>query len=342
MPDTMIRRLFPGSNTHAGFFGFFENLRSQASRCLILKGGPGVGKSTLMGAVGKYFEEKHHPVTYYHCSGDPDSLDAVFAPEAGYLILDGTAPHIVDPILPGAEDGILNLGICLNEGELTAHRIEISAIAQEMQACYARAYRYLSAAYTLRQDATAIYDAAFSPASRRALENELLSLLPGGPEGPVTHAYAQAITCQGVIQQVDSILCDTVYCLDLPWGFDGDALLSLLVQGAKRNRLAMQLYHDPLDGEKLCHIQLGNRVFTTAVMMDAPSFAPDLDKDILRHAAPRLAFDRAVYDLTLNQAIDALADAKTKHDQMERYYIDAMDYGRLTAIRQELMESLPK
>lgn len=341
MPDTMIRRLFPGSNTHAGFFGFFENLRSQASRCLILKGGPGVGKSTLMGAVGKYFEEKHQPVVYYHCSGDPDSLDAVFAPEAGYLILDGTAPHIVDPILPGAEDGILNLGICLNERELTAHRAEISAIAGEIQGCYARAYRYLSAAHTLRQDAAAIYDAAFSPASRRALENELLSLLPGGPEGPVHHAFAQAITCQGVIQQVDSILEGPLCCLDLPWGFDADALLAPLVQGAKRSRLAMQLYHDPLDGEKLCHIRLGSRVFTTAVMMDAPSFTPELDKDLLRRAAPRLAFDRAVYDLTLNQAIEALAEAKERHDQMERYYIDAMDYSRLTAIREEVMESLP-
>ena len=104
----------------------------------------------------------------------------------------------------------------------------------------------------------------------------------------------------------------------------------------------MQLYHDPLDGEKLCHVRLGSRVFTTAVMMDAPSFTPELDKDLLRRAAPRLAFDRAVYDLTLNQAIEALAEAKERHDQMERYYIDAMDYSRLTAIREEVMESLPQ
>lgn len=33
----------------------------------------------------------------------------------GLLILDGTAPHIADPEIPGARDSIINLGECLNE-----------------------------------------------------------------------------------------------------------------------------------------------------------------------------------------------------------------------------------
>ena len=53
--------------------------------------------------------------TLYFCSGDPDSLDSVAVPHAGLLILDGTAPHIVDPEIPGARDSIINLGECLNE-----------------------------------------------------------------------------------------------------------------------------------------------------------------------------------------------------------------------------------
>jgi len=336
----MIRRLFPGSNTCTGFYGYFENLRGQADRCVILKGGPGVGKSSLMGEVGKHFEKLGQHVTYYQCSGDPESLDAVLVHESGFLIMDGTAPHIVDPSLPGAEDSILNLGVCLNEKQLTVHREELKNIMKEISLCYSRAYRYLSAANVLRQDAAAIYAAAFSEKSRRALENELISLLPGGPEGKNTHAFAQAITCQGVMQQVDSILTDTVYCLDLPWGFDAHSLLGPLVQAAGRNHLAVSAYHDPLQGEKLCHVGLGSALFTTAVMMDAPVFSPEMDKNLLRKEAPRLAFDRAVYDLTLNQAVEALAEAKARHDELERYYIDAMDYSRLGAIKQEFLEEI--
>ena len=103
------RHLFPGSNTAAGFVGFFEPLHSAARRTVILKGGPGVGKSTLMGKVGKHYEHLGLETDYYHCSGDPDSLDAVAVPEMGFLILDGTAPHTVDPALPGAREALTAL-----------------------------------------------------------------------------------------------------------------------------------------------------------------------------------------------------------------------------------------
>ena len=142
---------FPGSNTADGFVGYFEHLRRRAQRAVILKGGPGVGKSTLMAAVGARFEGRGEPVAYFHCSGDPDSLDAVFAPEAGYLVLDGTAPHVIDPRLPGARDGILNLGVCLNEKQLEKEADAIEALTGEIAACYAQAYRYLAAAGRTRR-----------------------------------------------------------------------------------------------------------------------------------------------------------------------------------------------
>ena len=51
-----------------------------AKRTLIIKGGPGVGKSTLMKKAGVHYEEEGMEVHYYHCSGDPDSVDAVYVP----------------------------------------------------------------------------------------------------------------------------------------------------------------------------------------------------------------------------------------------------------------------
>ena len=342
MVNEKIRHLFSGSNTCAGFMGFFEELRFRARRTVILKGGPGVGKSTLMKEAGKHFEQMDQPVIYYHCSGDPDSLDAMLAPESGFLMLDGTAPHIIDPRLPGARDCILNLGVCLNEKQLENQQIPLEKLFADISAAYSRAYRYLAAAKSLRNDAAAVYDAAFSKQSRRKLENELSSLAPATPAGNTLHAFAQAITCQGVVQQIDSILTDSVYCLDIPWAFDAHALLLPLLNDAQKEGLASSVYHDPLDAGCLSHLALGPVLFTTAIVPGAPVLSPDLDESLLRREAPRLAFDRAVYDLTLNQAIDALADAKALHDTLERYYIDAMDFARLSAIKQELMETLPR
>ena len=335
------KHLFPGSNTAHGFVGFFHDLRRQAGRTVILKGGPGVGKSTLMRDVGGHYERLGMEVRYYHCSGDPDSLDAVFAPESGFLVLDGTAPHIVDPSLPGAEDGILNLGQCLNEKQLAGQRLEIRALTKEISALYAQAYRYLSAALNLRSDAAAVYENALSDHEASLLRRELTALIPPGAAGQDSHLFAQAITWKGVLQHVEDALTERVYCLDAPWGFDADILLRPLWDGAGQRGIQRGAYHDPLDASRLAHVTAGGASFTTAVLMDAQVFTPQLDGAVLRRESARLAFDRAAYDLMLNQAVDALARAKEKHDALERYYVDAMDYDRLDEIRRAFLKALP-
>ncbi len=335
------RHLFPGSNTAAGFAGFFESLRGAAQRTVILKGGPGVGKSTLMGKVGKHYERLGLDTDYYHCSGDPDSLDAAAVPEAGFLILDGTAPHIVDPVFPGARDGILNLGVCLDEEQLAGQAEEIESLNREISGCYQRAYRYLRAALAVREDAAAVYRAALAEKEKHALQKELTALLPAAGPGPESHAFCQAITWKGVAQETDALLNETACCLDVPWGFDADVILRPVWDAASRRGMARTAWHDPLDADKLGHVTAGNTVFTTAVMMDGMLFTPGLDENLLRNEASRLAFDRAACDLMTNQAVEALAQAKQKHDELERYYIDAMDYDRLEEIKGEFLSSLP-
>ena len=341
MVTDAVRHFFPGSNTGAGFVGFFENLRSHAGRTVILKGGPGVGKSSLMKAVGQHYEDEKIPVIYYHCSGDPDSLDAVFVPDRDYLMLDGTAPHIVDPALPGAADGILNLGVCLDENQLGSQRESVECLNREISACYAQAYRYLRAAQAMRDDAGAVCAAALGRNARRAALEELLSYFPEHGGDGETHLFAQAITWKGVLQYMDGVLTEKTVCLDVPWGFDVHGLLNDLWQIAARKQICRTAYHDPLDAAKLAHIQTGDTAYVTAVLTGAPVVTPQLDRQIMSREEPRLSFDRAVHDLALNQAVEALANAKKKHDQLERYYIDAMDWGRLNAIRQEALEELP-
>ena len=335
------RHLFLGSNTAAGFVGFYEALRGAARRTVILKGGPGVGKSTLMGSVGKHYERLGLETAYYHCSGDPDSLDAVAVPDAGFLVMDGTAPHIVDPACPGARDGILNLGVCLDEAQLACQMEEIENLNREIAGCYAQAYRYLRAALALRQDAAAVYDAALPEKEKRAIQRELTALLPASGPGGESHAFCQAVTWKGVLQETDALLNETICCLDVPWGFDADALLRPVWEAAKWQGVARAAWHDPLDAGKLGHVTAGGAVFTTAVVMDGLLFTPDLDEGALRREASRLTFDRAACDLLITQAVEALAQAKQKHDALERYYIDAMDYEKLEEIKGEFLGSLP-
>lgn len=88
------RHLYPGGNTSVGFYSYYDHIiRPDATRIISIKGGPGVGKSTLMRKIGEEFEAKGWDVEYFHCSSDNNSLDAIRLPQVEVALLDGTAPH---------------------------------------------------------------------------------------------------------------------------------------------------------------------------------------------------------------------------------------------------------
>jgi len=114
-----VRKLFPGANTADGPYNFFNYIiPSNVNRIFCLKGGPGVGKSSMMKKIAKYFEEEGYELELHYCPSDPSSLDGLVIKELGIVLLDGTAPHIVDPKDPGAIDEIINLGEYWNLKEL--------------------------------------------------------------------------------------------------------------------------------------------------------------------------------------------------------------------------------
>ena len=93
----MVTNFFLGANSSGGFQdlyrAFVQDERNED--VMVLKGGPGVGKSTLMKALGRRAEAEGEDVEYIWCSGDPDSLDAVRLPRLGIIAVDGTSPHVV-------------------------------------------------------------------------------------------------------------------------------------------------------------------------------------------------------------------------------------------------------
>lgn len=115
-----LPQFFLASNTPQGFFSLFNHLYypEQDWFCYIIKGGPGTGKSTLMKKIVEVSQKNKIKTELIYCSSDPNSLDAVIFPEIKKCIVDGTAPHTLDPIYPGISDKIINLGDFWNEKKL--------------------------------------------------------------------------------------------------------------------------------------------------------------------------------------------------------------------------------
>ena len=97
-------------------------------------------------------ERKGLNAVRYHCSSDPKSLDGVFVKEKGLAIIDGTAPHLFDPVYPGARDIIINLGEAWDLKKLEKNISEIKELSAKKSACYKTAYRLLGAAKSFERE----------------------------------------------------------------------------------------------------------------------------------------------------------------------------------------------
>ena len=146
MPPTVD--FFMGAITGHGFVNYFDRLYNEdASRVILLKGGSGTGKSTLLKRVAAAAETKNEGLTErIHCSSDPSSLDAVLFGSGKYGILDATSPHTMDPRWPGAVDSIVNLGDHWDESVLQKAKPKIVELGKRKRKIYEEVYRCLEAA----------------------------------------------------------------------------------------------------------------------------------------------------------------------------------------------------
>ena len=145
---------FLGGNTPTGFYSLYHQLSDPARmRALyIIKGGPGSGKSTLMRRVERHAQAAGLETQQVLCSGDPDSLDAVIIPALGAALVDGTAPHVVEPKCPGVVERYIDLSEFYDRAGLQPLKQDILEATAEYQGHYKRVYRCLGAAGELRRD----------------------------------------------------------------------------------------------------------------------------------------------------------------------------------------------
>ena len=149
MKTTKAKKIcrFASSNSFLGFRSYFDQaFPSHAfDRIFVIKGGPGTGKSTLMKKCAALADALSADTEKIFCSSDPKSLDGVIMRLSDHkvAILDGTAPHERDAVIPGAVDTLVNLGVTWNEELLTSHREEIIHLNRKKSEEYSHAYTEL-------------------------------------------------------------------------------------------------------------------------------------------------------------------------------------------------------
>lgn len=346
--------MFPGGNTPLGFYSYYDNIidRTKAKHVYCLKGGPGVGKSSYMKRVANEMEALGESIEYLHCSSDPHSLDGIHIVNHGIVLVDGTAPHVTDPVYPGAVDEIINLGDFWHLDGIKAHRDAIIATQHNISYEFSRAYKFLAAAANIDEDTNSIYRNVTDEVELDKLAIYLSDkIFKGTGKGEASRArrlFASAVTPAGLVNYSDTVLnaCERVYALRIGDGvcsFGGaDMIMNRLAEDIKRYGYMCELFYCPMKPtSRIEHIVIpelktGITVLNKynndeTVATEIIELMQCVNRAKLRERADKLDENNEMYNRLLMYAERALKDAYWLHNTLEAYYIPNIDFDAVNA-----------
>lgn len=360
------RHMFPGGNTCKGFYSYYDHIMSQeqANRVFVVKGGPGTGKSTFMRRVADRFVKKGYDVEVMHCSSDPGSLDGVVVPGLHVAIMDGTAPHEVDPKNPGAIDETINLGEFWDTGKIERNREKIYGINLEIGKLFKRTYRYLAAAAHVYEDNSDIFRVAMDRqkavmAANRIIKEHFEQDPVSEYGGGIRKLFATAVTPRGLRSFLPSILNvkKIVVLKSSPWNTT-DEVISRIIEAARDRGFYTEVLYCGLFPEKPEHVVVPEKdlcvatsnkyhtvITTDRDVDDGENINLDeyLDNMTIEKEKDMIEYNRLEFEGLLNRAVMTLEQAKNLHDILEKYYIAGMDFDAVDECMERIiarMESM--
>lgn len=350
---------FACGNTARGFWNFFESNLADLKKVYILKGGPGTGKSTLMKRIGKQYLNKGYDIEYIHCSSDPDSLDGMIVRSLSFGIVDGTAPHVIEPSIPGAVEEYVNLGISWDTHLLKKAARNIKDIKEQITECYTNVYERFKEALETYDEWKKIYIQNMDIIKAEEMGDYLLELIFSSvvfkEQGRIYHRFLGGSTPYGTMDYVENLTdgLSTRYFIKGRPGSGKSTMLKKLLKKAEELGVTTEVYHcgfDPNSLDMLIFPELSLCIFdSTAPHEYYPKEEHDLVIDMYEECIkPETDEDNVEliedikkrYNEMIEEGISYLSKAKALHDELEQYYVRATDYEIVDVLIGDLIEKI--
>lgn len=335
----MGHRFFSGSNSGTGFYNYFNGIVPEwehLHRYFLIKGGPGVGKSTLMKRVVKQAEEAGEEVECFYCSGDPDSLDAVRLVKRGIVFADATSPHCMDPNYPGAVEEIVSLGDYIQREKIGKRREEIETLTKSNKVSYRRAYAFLGAAAALREEARREILSCIDEKKIEAWAKEL-----GGREEMFgtkqnRNLFLDAISCKGRVH-FDEVLEDAPNLYRVH-GRYRDTVADRLAKEVRAER--KEWFCDPLFPQNIRHLLIRENGVALTVNEGKEGTGIDSEEFLKKDCHELVKVYETEAGRLEEEAIGCLKECKKIHDKLEEQYKECVDFAGVTHHTERLLSLL--
>ncbi|MDR2074123.1 MAG: hypothetical protein LBP36_02005 [Oscillospiraceae bacterium] len=353
--NSKTMRFFLGSSSPRGFYSKFDSLYEPKDGwyCRILKGSPGCGKSNLIKKVAEAGVKNKTETQYIYCSSDPDSLDGVVLPELKTCVIDGTAPHSMDPIYPGAVEHIINLGEFWNPKLLRSSREKIIGSNNANVELHSKAKKYLASYGAINSDTTETeinkIDFGKIKSYAKKLSKKIFTETPA-KESKEYLRFISAISPQGIIFYEDNLKrFENIYEIVDQHGIAGDLLLRIVRSDALNHGFDVITCFNPLSlNERLESLLFPE--LNTAVVISNLWHSISEKIETKKIYAKRFLYDgqesyysdfnKKTESSLIAEAISVMKEAKEIHDELESFYIKAMDFEAIDKVTEKIISEI--
>lgn len=346
---------FLGANSYSGFKSLFNEIYNPTKddKLIILKGGPGTGKSTIMKKVADAAEELNYTVEINPCSSDPESLDGVSINEKNFKVVDGTAPHIMEPKYPGVCENIINLGECWNNDKLNCLCDEIKEATDINRMYHTKSSLNLKAAALIENEIDSIASGFIDyDKIQRTITRLCKTYINKNSAGELKKRFLSSVTPNGIYVN-DSInhFADKTIVINSKIGLASKLIINGIYDYIKENGINAIALISPTSAniDEAEHIIMPHDGISILISNDYHSFNSEF-KTInesqfyspteYKNNKNKLNFLNKAKKKLIDASIEQLQQAKTTHDLLEEYYINAMDFEKINTITESIIEKI--
>ena len=335
----VIKNYFAAANGYTGFRSYFSDVfnSNDYEHIFVIKGGPGTGKSTLMKKIAKKATEQKIDHDKIFCSSDPSSLDGVIihSERGKFAVIDGTAPHERDAVIPGAIDTIINLGDSFDEKKLKEYRAEIVALNERKKAAYKSAYDTLKAAGAISERINNLIKSSFSYRKANLLVDDLLA----GHKAKKLYSSIMLTRafCKLGLYKTDSFSnYKEKYTV---FGTHGEDIMFLNILEEKSRQFNVCKSHSPLFHGDCDAIGIGETAYISTsnenkTSLDAREFIDE------KYSKEEINCLESIHENLLNLSKKHFNDASIYHFDLEKIYSSAVFFEKNEQMLKKILSAI--
>lgn len=324
-----MERYFLGNNTGYGFRSYYEQELKKIKTVILLKGGPGTGKSSLLRKLAQKAHDKGMDYEEWYCSGDPTSLDGIYIKDVDVAVTDATSPHATGADLPVMRDIIFDLAQGLDKRILDANVDIIKHILNDKKRYFNRAYQHLKCALCHYNN---MIECERAELNERALNRfaaafaQEISIGNDDDGSGIRRLFARAICPSGESAYYDCLRDKKIFKLK-----GGEYAVAAFINRVSEYTDSATVLLNPLEPLHAEGIIVGD----TAVVGDAGQFGDKVSEEINlnifagRPDVDAIEEERNACVLSTAFAVEQLNKGRAAHLNAEKYFIAAMDFTNI-------------